>query len=80
VTRKPGKPVPQYLFDLEVTVINSKGEKVEAEPKTQEQQEELCFKNHVYELVFQDVEQHKQAHVREVELFIKESEQEREAK
>ena len=45
-----------YMFDLDKHLHNSKGERIEPEELTPEQKAEITLKNHVYELVFQDIQ------------------------
>lgn len=52
----PG-PVQNFLYDLDVHLYNSKGERIPPEEKTPEQLADLEFRNYVFEMSFQDVEQ-----------------------
>ena len=47
--------VKNYCYDLNIHTYNSKGEREEEEEKTPEQIADWVFKNHVYEMVFQDL-------------------------
>lgn len=48
--------VRNYIYELDTHIYNQKGERVDPEEKTPEHIADIEFKNHVYEMVFQDLE------------------------
>jgi len=54
-----GKELPDYLFELDVHTGGHQ------EEESEEAKAEKQFKNHVYELVFQDIEQRTHANLKE---------------
>lgn len=66
-----GKPLRDSHFELEVNSIGQK----EEEPE--EAKAEKLFKNHVYELVFQDIASRRQANLREQDQILEEHRKER---
>ena len=54
ITKK--QKVRDYVYELDTHHYNQKGERVDPEEKTAEQVADIEFKNHVYEMVFQDLE------------------------
>lgn len=65
------------MFELDVNIVNSKGDRVEKEAETEEAAAEKLFKNYVYELVFQDIEKSRQDPLREMDIIIEEHRKER---
>lgn len=61
-----GKELQDFLFDIEFQSGANQ------EEESEEVKAEKLFKNHVYELVFQDMEQRTQSHLKEQDQILEE--------
>lgn len=66
-----GKPLRDSLFELDVHSVGQR------EEESEEAKAEKLFKNHVYELVFQDIASRRQANLREQDQILEEYRKER---